>query len=83
MPPVVNDRLATAVIAGAAGAALGADRVVEAEMSMGGEDFAFYLEQVPGSMMRLGVGVPGAATKLDIHQSASTWTSGRSRMASG
>jgi amidohydrolase len=70
VPPVVNDRLATAVIAGAAGAALGADRVVEAELSMGGEDYAFYLEQVPGAMIRLGVGIPGAAEKVDIHQSA-------------
>ena len=70
VPPVVNDRLATAVIAGAAGAALGPDRVVEAEISMGGEDFAFYLEQVPGAMIRLGVGIPGSDTKIDIHQSA-------------
>ena len=70
VPPIVNDRMATAVIAGAAAAALGADRVLEAEVSMGGEDFAFYLEHVPGSMIRLGVGVPGSQTKLDIHQSA-------------
>jgi len=70
VPPVVNDRLATAVIAGAAGAALGSERVIEAEISMGGEDFAFYLEHVPGAMIRLGVGVPGATEKVDIHQSA-------------
>jgi amidohydrolase len=69
VPPVVNHRLATAVIAGAAGAALGADRVVEAEISMGGEDFAFYLDQVPGSMIRLGVGVPGSDAKVDLHRS--------------
>lgn len=68
VPPVVNDRMATAVIAGAAGAALGADRVVEAEISMGGEDFAFYLEHVPGAMIRLGTGIPGSSVKLDIHQ---------------
>ena len=67
---MVNDRLATAVIAGAAGAALGPDRVIEAEISMGGEDFAFYLDQVPGSMIRLGVGIPGSPVKLDIHQSS-------------
>jgi amidohydrolase len=66
---VINDRLATAVVAGAAGAALGPDRVVEAEISMGGEDFAFYLDQVPGAMIRLGVGVPGSDTRLDIHSS--------------
>src|SRR5204863_279548 len=58
VPPVVNDRLATAIVAGAAGAALGPDRVVEAEISMGGEDFSFYLDQVPGAMIRLGVGIP-------------------------
>ncbi|HEX6969929.1 MAG TPA: amidohydrolase [Micromonosporaceae bacterium] len=68
VPPVVNDRMATAVIAGAAGAALGADRVVEAELSMGGEDFAYYLEHVPGAMIRLGTAVPGSPVKLDIHQ---------------
>jgi amidohydrolase len=70
VPPVVNDRLATAVIAGAAGAALGPDRVIEAEISMGGEDFSFYLEHVPGAMIRLGCGIPGSDTRFDIHQSA-------------
>ena len=69
VPPVVNDRLATAVVAGAAAAALGPDQVAEAELSMGGEDFAFYLEQVPGAMFRLGVGVPGVVSGVDIHQS--------------
>lgn len=68
VPPVVNDRMATAVIAGAAGAALGPDRVVEAEISMGGEDFAFYLDHVPGAMIRLGTGIPGSSVKLDLHQ---------------
>ncbi len=67
VPPVVNDRMATAVIAGAAGAALGPDRVTEAEISMGGEDFAYYLEQVPGAMIRLGTGIAGAEP-MDIHQ---------------
>ena len=35
VPPVINDRLATAVIADAAAAALGAGRVVEAEVEHG------------------------------------------------
>jgi len=70
IPPVINDRMASAVIAGAAGAALGADRVVEAEISMGGEDFAFYLEHVPGAMIRLGTGIPGSDVKMDIHQAS-------------
>jgi amidohydrolase len=67
-PPVINDRLASSVIATAAAAALGPDRVVEAEVSMGGEDFAFYLEHVPGAMIRLGTGIPGLDVKMDIHQ---------------
>ena len=28
------------------------------------------VEQVPGAMIRLGTGVPGSDTKVDIHQSA-------------
>jgi amidohydrolase len=70
VPPVINDRMASAVIAGAAGAALGADRVVEAEISMGGEDFSFYVEQVPGAMIRLGTGTPGSEVTFDLHQSS-------------
>ncbi|MEU4562090.1 amidohydrolase [Actinoplanes sp. NPDC023936] len=68
VPPVINDRMASAIIAGAAGAALGADRVVEAELSMGGEDFSFYLENVPGAMIRLGTAVPGSDVRHDLHQ---------------
>src|ERR1700754_322413 len=68
VPPVINDRMASAVIAGAAGAALGPDRVVEAEISMGGEDFAFYLDHVPGAMIRLGTARPGSDEKRDLHQ---------------
>jgi amidohydrolase len=66
VPPVVNDRMATATMAGAAAAALGGDKVVETPVSMGGEDFAWYLEHVPGAMARLGVGRPGE--QLDLHQ---------------
>ncbi len=70
VPPVVNDRLATAIVANAAGTAVGPEQVVEAELSMGGEDFSFYLEQVPGAMIRLGVGAPDQLVPYDLHQSA-------------
>jgi amidohydrolase len=66
VPPVVNDRTAAAVFGAAAAAALGPEHVVEAPISMGGEDFAWYLEHVPGAMARLGVGRPGE--QLDLHQ---------------
>jgi amidohydrolase len=68
VPLVVNDARASTMIATGCAAALGPDQVVEAETSMGGEDFSFYLDQVPGAMVRLGVGVPGAAN-ADLHTS--------------
>src|SRR5690606_23361434 len=68
MPPVVNDRATTAILEAAAREALGPGRVSEAEQSMGGEDFAFYLQHVPGTMFRLGVGRPDASEVVDIHQ---------------
>jgi metal-dependent amidase/aminoacylase/carboxypeptidase family protein len=64
-PPVVNDEEATAVFATAARSAIGEEAVLNAPQSMGGEDFSWYLEEVPGSMARLGVRIPG--TDLDIH----------------
>lgn len=71
VPPVINDPDATARVSRAAAESLGAPAVHEAEASMGGEDFSFYTQQVPGSMFRLGVARPGTAqTAADIHQPA-------------
>ena len=64
-PPVVNDEVATAVLANAGRRALGPSAVLTAPQSMGGEDFSWYLEDIPGSMARLGVRIPG--TDLDLH----------------
>ncbi len=36
--------------------------------SLGGEDFAWYLEQVAGCMARLGVKPPGMERPFDLHQ---------------
>ena len=38
------------------------------EQSLGGEDFAWMLRQVPGAMARLGVRPAGQAGAPDIHQ---------------
>ena len=40
---------------------------VTTQQSLGGEDFAWYVEAVPGAMMRLGTRTPGGAT-YDLHQ---------------
>jgi amidohydrolase len=42
--------------------------VVSTEQSMGGEDFSWYLQHVPGAMARLGVRAPGDQTPRDLHQ---------------
>jgi amidohydrolase len=68
VPPTVNDPMSSAMLAAAAEQTLGADAVVTTPQSLGGEDFAWYLESVPGSYARLGVRTPGAAQELDIHQ---------------
>jgi amidohydrolase len=64
-PPVVNDEAATVVLSNAARIAIGPEAVLSAPQSMGGEDFSWYLETIPGSMGRLGARIPG--TDLDIH----------------
>jgi amidohydrolase len=64
-PPVVNDEAATRVMAAAGRAVLGDRAVKQVPQSLGGEDFSWYLEEVPGSMARIGVRIPG--THLDLH----------------
>jgi amidohydrolase len=68
VPPTVNDPASTAMMAAAIEQTLGAEAVVTTPQSLGGEDFAWYLESVPGSYARLGVRTPGSAQALDIHQ---------------
>ncbi|HKC29396.1 MAG TPA: amidohydrolase [Jatrophihabitans sp.] len=67
VPPVVNAAAAVAVQRAAVRAALGQDALVDTEQSMGGEDFAWYLQKVPGALARLGVRTPGAPL-YDLHQ---------------
>ena len=68
VPPTVNEPVSTAILEAAAGEALGADAVMPTPQSLGGEDFAWYLESIPGSMARLGTRGPGLADDFDIHQ---------------
>lgn len=66
VPPVLNDDVATALLADAA-RALGPHVVTQAQQSSGGEDFSWYLEHVPGSMARLGCW-DGQDAPGDLHQ---------------
>ena len=68
VPPTVNDQASAAMISSAALDVLGAGSVVQTPQSLGGEDFAWYLESIPGSLARLGTRVPGTVASHDIHQ---------------
>ncbi|GHI05429.1 N-acyl-L-amino acid amidohydrolase [Streptomyces cellostaticus] len=68
VPPVVNDRESTELLRRAMAARRGLHSVESTEQSLGGEDFSWYLENVPGAMARLGVRAPGDRTARDLHQ---------------
>ncbi|WP_030668653.1 amidohydrolase [Streptomyces sp. NRRL B-1347] len=68
VPPVVNDAVVTDLLRDAMAARRGADAVEDTEQSLGGEDFSWYLEHVPGAMARLGVRTPGERGVRDLHQ---------------
>lgn len=68
VPPVVNDPAATALLAAAVSSSMGPAAAVPTTQSLGGEDFGWYLDRVPGSMARLGVRSPTAEAPLDLHQ---------------
>jgi hippurate hydrolase len=55
VPPVVNDATAAGWASEAATAVLGAESVVPlGTPNMAAEDFAFYLERIPGCFLRVG-----------------------------
>lgn len=66
VPPVVNEEVSTRILAHAI-EAVGPEVLADTRQSGGGEDFSWYLEEVPGAMARLGVW-PGHGPQLDLHQ---------------
>jgi amidohydrolase len=67
VPPVVNDFAATEALRHAVTDTIGAQGVASTAQSLGGEDFAWYVEAVPGAMGRLGTRTPDGPT-YDLHQ---------------
>jgi amidohydrolase len=64
-PPLINPPEATATVVRALEVEFGRNRIVEVGRPlMGAEDFSRFLEQVPGTFLRLGVGTPGKAASL-------------------
>jgi amidohydrolase len=66
-PPVINTAEGTQLIHEVARAALGDSRVMQVPPSMGGEDFAYYLEKVPGCFYWLGCEPKGRAVAPMLH----------------
>jgi amidohydrolase len=67
VPPVVNEPRSTHLLGSAVERVVGEKGHVYTLQSLGGEDFAWYLESVPGAMGRLGTRTPGGPT-YDLHQ---------------
>ena len=53
-PALINDPEMSRLVAAACAKGIGKEKVEFIRPSMGGEDFAYYLEKVPGSFFRLG-----------------------------
>ena len=69
-PPLVNDEWMTEVVRRCAVDAVGEEKVVEPEPTMGGEDMAFFLEKAKGCFYFLGVGREGG---FPLHNSKFTF----------
>ena len=67
VPATVNEPASAAMFATGAESVLGPDGVMTTPQSLGGEDFAYYLDCVPGALARLGTRPPGGADG-DLHQ---------------
>ena len=67
VPPVVNDVESIVHLGDAVERVLGPGGEVPTQQSLGGEDFGWYLDRVPGAMGRLGTRTPGGPT-YDLHQ---------------
>jgi len=69
-PPIVNPAGATGIAREAVANVLGADALTPlGTMNMGGEDFAAYMERIPGCFMRIGAREAGGKT-IPAHSAA-------------
>lgn len=66
-PVLKNSDAETHFASGCAEELFGAEPVFQAERLMGAEDFAYYLEKVPGTFYRLGIRNTAQGITADIH----------------
>jgi amidohydrolase len=86
LPAVINDEEATVVARSAAAEVIGEEGVIsQMRPSMGGEDFAFYLNKVPGCLVRFGARIENGQFGLahssrfnfneDVFEPGASWLS--------
>ncbi|GAA4374692.1 hypothetical protein GCM10023088_30890 [Actinomadura verrucosospora] len=68
VPPTVNEVASVQMFRDAAAQVMDEDGVVPTPQSLGGEDFGWYLESIPGALARLGVRTPGSPGEYDLHR---------------
>ena len=64
---VINDEASAMLVQKVAAEAFGVDAVFNEKPTMGGEDFSFYLDEVPGSFALVGSGNPHKDTEWAHH----------------
>ena len=68
VPPVTNDARAIEQVRRGVLGVLGEDAITEATQSWGGDDFAWFTQEVPAAYIRLGTHDPAAeGPRLDLH----------------
>eukprot|EP00250_Pteridium_aquilinum_P028062 c36527_g1_i1 orf=125-1450(+) len=66
-PALVNDDKMYEHLYNVGSLMLGKSNILSTEPTMGGEDFAFYLEELPGAMFFLGVGSENSTARHTFH----------------
>ncbi len=66
-PAMINTPAMCELIRRAATPIIGTENVSEKPLGLGGEDFSFVLEKVPGAMMRLGTGNAERGLTVGVH----------------
>ncbi len=61
-PPAINDEFMSEIVRQCAAQVVGNEQVLDPPQTMGGEDFAFFLQESPGCFFALGVGHEGGVS---------------------
>eukprot|EP00250_Pteridium_aquilinum_P015349 c22533_g1_i2 orf=257-1609(+) len=66
-PSLINDHKMYEHVKAVGNLMVGQSNVLDTDPTMGGEDFSFYLEKVPGAMLNIGVGHEDATKNFMLH----------------